>query len=284
MAIGITGTFKPEGNFPLVEDVDVSVKLITKTTFDYTVAEGNVTRFSNLVHNFVRPEDSGNYWINKIGIRAAAGATVRFLLFEVTQNEDNTVTMKQVSVLGDAVADGETKVAMLEFDGGYMIEQNHAAVVACAETSVVQGITLPGLTTEGVLSFEDANYFGIQNGTEISAYFTDSETGVNAILPAALIDYDLINAMTLSEYANRGGGGASGKSAYEVAVDNGFEGTEEEWLESLQGKPGADGAPGAPGADGKTPVKGEDYFTDADKQEMVAAVLAALPTAEGGSF
>lgn len=282
MAIGITGTFKPEGNFPLVEDVDVSVKLITKTTFDYTVAEGNVTRFSNLVHNFVRPDDSGNYWINKIGIRAAAGATVRFLLFEVTQNEDNTVTMKQVSVLGDAVADGETKVAMLEFDGGYMIEQDHAAVVACAETSVVQGITLPGLTTEGVLSFEDANYFGIQNGTEISAYFTDSETGVNAILPAALIDYDLINAMTLSEYVNRGG--SSGKSAYEVAVDNGFEGTEEEWLESLQGKAGPAGPAGPAGADGKTPVKGEDYFTDADKQEMVAAVLAALPTAEGGSF
>lgn len=26
-----------------------------------------------------------------------------------------------------------------------------------------------------------------------------------------------------------------GKSAYEIAVDNGFEGTEEEWLESLNG-------------------------------------------------
>lgn len=293
MAIEVIGTIKPKNGakFPIVEDMDVSVKLTTKTSYDYTVADGNTTRFSQLVDSFVKPEDSGNYWINKIGIRAAAGATVRFLLFEVTQNEDNTVTMKQVSVLGDAVADGETKVAMLEFDGGYMIEQDHAAVVACAETSVVQGITLPGLTTEGVLSFEDANYFGIQNGTEISAYFTDSETGVNAILPAALIDYDLINAMTLSEYVNRGGG-SSGKSAYEVAVDNGFEGTEEEWLESLQGKAGPagpagpagadgkdgqDGADGAPGADGKTPVKGEDYFTDADKQEMVAAVREELP-------
>lgn len=29
--------------------------------------------------------------------------------------------------------------------------------------------------------------------------------------------------------------GAPGKSAYEIAVDNGFEGTEEEWLESLKG-------------------------------------------------
>ena len=31
------------------------------------------------------------------------------------------------------------------------------------------------------------------------------------------------------------GEGAPGKSAYEIAVENGFEGTEEEWLESLKG-------------------------------------------------
>lgn len=32
-----------------------------------------------------------------------------------------------------------------------------------------------------------------------------------------------------------------GKSAYEIAVDNGYEGSETEWLESLKGEPGADG-------------------------------------------
>ena len=35
-----------------------------------------------------------------------------------------------------------------------------------------------------------------------------------------------------------GGGGTAGKSAYEIAVDNGFKGTEEEWLESLKGADG----------------------------------------------
>lgn len=39
----------------------------------------------------------------------------------------------------------------------------------------------------------------------------------------------------------RGPEGPAGKSAYEVAVDNGFVGTEEEWLASLVGPPGADG-------------------------------------------
>lgn len=34
------------------------------------------------------------------------------------------------------------------------------------------------------------------------------------------------------------------------------------------------------GADGKTPVKGVDYHTEVDKQEMVEAVLAALPNGD----
>ena len=45
-----------------------------------------------------------------------------------------------------------------------------------------------------------------------------------------------------------------GDSAYDTAVKTGFEGTEEEWLESLvgpQGQPGQDGEPGPAGEDGK---------------------------------
>lgn len=87
-----------------------------------------------------------------------------------------------------------------------------------------------------------------------------------------------------------------GKSAYEIAVENGFVGTEAEWLESLHGKDGKDGINGKDGytpikgkdyfdglngKDGKTPVKGVDYFTEADKAEMVSAVIAALPVYDG---
>lgn len=45
------------------------------------------------------------------------------------------------------------------------------------------------------------------------------------------------------------------------------------------GKPsrGATGAKGDPGTPGKTPVRGTDYWTAADKQEIVNNVLAALP-------
>ena len=41
------------------------------------------------------------------------------------------------------------------------------------------------------------------------------------------------------ELGGGGGSGTDGKSAYEIAVDNGFVGTETEWLESLNGKQGA---------------------------------------------
>ena len=40
------------------------------------------------------------------------------------------------------------------------------------------------------------------------------------------------------------------------------------------------GANGDPGTNGTTPVKGVDYYTEADKQEMVQLVLAAIPSAE----
>ena len=41
---------------------------------------------------------------------------------------------------------------------------------------------------------------------------------------------------------------------------------------------------GSKGSDGAKPVKGTDYFTDADKIEMVNAVMTALPAAEGAVF
>lgn len=44
------------------------------------------------------------------------------------------------------------------------------------------------------------------------------------------------------------------------------------------------GLKGDKGADGKTPVKGTDYWTAADKAEIVADTLAALPTWTGGNY
>lgn len=76
-------------------------------------------------------------------------------------------------------------------------------------------------------------------------------------------------------------GRVTGLSAYEVWLEQGNEGPEEEFLASLRGEDGTDGTNGK---DGYTPVKGTDYFTEEDKQEMVNLVLDALPDSEEVSY
>lgn len=97
-------------------------------------------------------------------------------------------------------------------------------------------------------------------------------------------------------------GELNGQSAYEVAVKNGYIGTEEEWLNSLIGKQGPTGISVVKVektkteglidtytitysdeststfqiTNGKTPVKGTDYFDDNDKQEIVDDVVTAV--------
>ena len=64
--------------------------------------------------------------------------------------------------------------------------------------------------------------------------------------------------------------GMNGKSAFEIAVENGFVGTETEWLESLKGKDGAvgpQGEQGPPGKDGVTPDMSE-YSTKTDYEDL----------------
>jgi len=58
-----------------------------------------------------------------------------------------------------------------------------------------------------------------------------------------------------------GGTGAAGLSAYQVAVANGFAGTETQWLASLTGATGATGPAGPAGATGPQGLKGDTGAT-----------------------
>ena len=77
--------------------------------------------------------------------------------------------------------------------------------------------------------------------------------------------------------------GEKGRSAYQIAVDSGYIGTESEWLASLKGDKGdtgekgdkgdtgdrgLQGERGETGEAGYTPVKGKDYFTDTEIAEI----------------
>ncbi len=82
-----------------------------------------------------------------------------------------------------------------------------------------------------------------------------------------------------------GAKGEDGKSAYQIALDEGFEGSETDWLASLKGADGRNGIDGINGTngkdgingkDGKTPVKGVDYFTQAEIQQIENNVAAKV--------
>lgn len=81
---------------------------------------------------------------------------------------------------------------------------------------------------------------------------------------------------------------ASGTSSADLKGEKGDRG--EQGLQGIpgekgetgeQGEKGDPGKDGADGKDGYTPVKGTDYWTDADKIQMVADVIAALPVYNG---
>ena len=73
--------------------------------------------------------------------------------------------------------------------------------------------------------------------------------------------------------------GANGLSAYEIAVQNGFEGTETEWLASLAGKDAPDTTP-IIGNNGNWWVGGVDTGVKAEGNEIINNTLKD-PTLEG---
>ena len=73
----------------------------------------------------------------------------------------------------------------------------------------------------------------------------------------AELDIDIEEETNIEvELEQAGPAGKDGKSAYDIYVENGGILTEIEWLNSLKGDPG------------KTPVLGEDYWTETDKNDI----------------
>ena len=93
--------------------------------------------------------------------------------------------------------------------------------------------------------------------------------------------------------ALKGEDGIDGKSAYQLAVDGGFVGTETEWIASLkgetgpigpvgpQGKTGETGATGPQGKQGEVGPKGDSYqITEADYAAIASMVSVPSKTSE----
>ena len=122
-----------------------------------------------------------------------------------------------------------------------------------------------GKTGAVVLTAEDINYDNDNTVYELmSQWSVDLETVGNALTTLEEKSHTHANKVTLDKLSD-----SNGKLQY-----NG----------SDVGLKGDKGDTGAAGADGYTPVKGTDYWTAADKAEIVNDTLAALPTWTGGNY
>lgn len=92
----------------------------------------------------------------------------------------------------------------------------------------------------------------------------------------------LLFAFAFSSCAEQGMPGATGrdgKSAYDLALENGFEGTLEEWLESLKGEKGEQGTQGERGEQGIQGEKGEPgEIVDKVRDENATYLSFKFPT------
>ena len=134
---------------------------------------------------------------------------------------------------------------------------------------------------------EDGGYYipSIENKNgETLIYFTPSSPDMPAMEPIPVLNLNEVIDMALTQAKESGefDGKNGEKGETGPAGPQGPEGPQGEkgepgadGINGQDGQPGKDGSPGKDGADGKTPVKGEDYWTDADKQEFAADIMQA---------
>ena len=94
----------------------------------------------------------------------------------------------------------------------------------------------------------DEKAAGLQNGKDgFSPKVKTEQMEFGVVI--TIVDADGETSATLHHGAN-GEKGTDGKSAYQIAVEQGYQGSESDWLSSLKGDKGNTGAKGNPGQDG----------------------------------
>ena len=103
-----------------------------------------------------------------------------------------------------------------------------------------QGVGITSITKISTLNNVDTYQINYSNGTTSSFTVTNGTNGKSAYEIA--VDNGYVGTEAEWLLSLHGADGTDGKSAYQVAVDNGYEGTQEEWLASLVGPQGPTGA------------------------------------------
>ena len=129
-------------------------------------------------------------------------------------------------------------------------------------------VRVKGDLAVGVYMIELVGKYG---GDDFRAAYADAIGIVHTNQQADLAPTDALEVQTIDlTFEGAIAKGADGRSAYQVAVDNGYEGTETEWLASLKGERGEKGEQGQPGERGPQGAKGEqgEGITEKDRDVL----------------
>ena len=162
------------------------------------------------------------------------------------------------------MADYKSKYAGEEIDEAIGLAQQGSIISGAEATTLSAGSTATAIVENNVLKI------GVPKGDKGDAGTngTNGKDGTDGI--SATHSW---NGTTLTITS------ASGTSSADLKGEKGEQG-----IQGEQGAKGEKGDKGDAGSNGKTPVKGTDYFTASDKQELVNDVLSALPTWNGGTY
>ena len=145
----------------------------------------------------------------------------------------------------------------------------------------------PDLYTQ-LLKKLDEKAAGLQNGKDGFSPKVKAEQMKSGVV-ITIVDADGETSTTLYNGAN-GEKGTDGKSAYQIAVEQGYQGSESDWLSSLKGdkgekgNTGAKGNPGQDGADGKSAyaIAVEHGYEDSEEKWLLSLKGEKGDTGERG--
>ena len=165
------------------------------------------------------------------------------------------------------------------FDGAWKVLHKVVQFTQCEETyNVVLGIDgttclLPAELHPGAVKM---SLFGYDAESDTTLRATTVPVTLHIRPSGFVADGDTPIPPTLDLYTQllkklsgmqTGANGKDSRSAYEIAIENGFVGTVAEWLESLKGRDGKDGLPGKDGKDGADGLPGKDGTNGKDGKD-----------------
>ena len=184
------------------------------------------------------------------------------------------------------------------FDGAWKVLHKVVQFTQCEETyNLVLGIggttcllpaeLHPGAVKMSLFGYDEESDTTLRATTiPVTLHIRPSgfvEDGTTPIPPTPDLYTQLLKKLSEMQ---AGANGKDGRSAYEIAIENGFVGTVAEWLESLKGKDGidgkdgkdgADGLPGKDGTNGKDGLPGKDGRDGRDGKDGVSPDLTNYP-------